>query len=408
MLTLEGKLGFMIRAVVFAPGEAVARELEHSILATPGMSMVRHERRYLQSYELDRCIRASSPQVVYVSLADPGSAITLIREVLELVPGVQVVAIDTVLEPTKLLRAMNLGVREFLTSPWDIGVFQASIQRLQKLLDTVPVQTHGTDQVITFLPAKAGVGTSTVALNTSAALAALQGQQVLLADLDLSNGLLGFMLKQDSGYSISEAVAHSDDLDEHNWGQVIASRGKMDLLLAGRADAGQRIEPSKIVKLITFARRLYTTLCLDVSGNMERYTIEVMKESKHIFLVCTPEIPAIHLAQKKIEILREMDVLDRVQVVLNRMQKDQVMKSAQISKILRVPVAMELPNDYKGVHGALTKGETVREKTQLGLKFSEFAKKIIAPEVGVSGNPNDSKNRKFLEMFSVARGGVSA
>jgi pilus assembly protein CpaE len=389
----------MIRAALFSPAEAVAAELEQSISATSGMTLVRHERRYLQAEELERCLRACSPQLVYVSLTEPGNAIALIRDVQEMLPGVQVIAIDTTLEPDRLLRAMNLGVREFLTSPWTASEFERSVNRLRAILEATPVKPQGTDQVFTFLPAKAGSGTSTVALNAAAAIAGIKGQRVLLADLDLNNGMLGFMFKQETGYSIAQAVARSEDLDEHNWEQVVAKRNNLAMLLPGRLETGQRLEPAKMVRLISFARRLYTTVCLDLSGNMERYAMEAMKESKLIFLVCTPEIPSIHLAQKKLALMRELDLADRVQVILNRTKKDQVMKSSQVASLLRVQISMEFPNDYRGVHAALTRGETVSDRTALGGKFTEFGRKVIneAPQVPAV------KSRKFLEMFSVAR-----
>ncbi len=40
-----------------------------------------------------------------------------------------------------------------------------------------------------------------------------------------------------------------------------------------------------------FMRRNYRVLCFDLSGNLEKYSLEIMHESKKIFLVCTRRSP---------------------------------------------------------------------------------------------------------------------
>jgi phosphoribosylformylglycinamidine synthase len=47
---------------------------------------------------------------------------------------------------------------------------------------------------------------------------------------------------------------------------------------------------------------------VDLSGNLERYSIEIMQDCKRIMLVCTPEIPSLHLAREKINFLKTLDL----------------------------------------------------------------------------------------------------
>ena len=65
---------------------------------------------------------------------------------------------------------MRLGMREFLTLPFGRQTYYEMIARLQEALDKNAPEIAFTDLVFSFLPAKAGVGTSTVALNASAAV----------------------------------------------------------------------------------------------------------------------------------------------------------------------------------------------------------------------------------------------
>jgi pilus assembly protein CpaE len=298
-----------------------------------------------------------------------------------------------------LLDLMHMGVREYLAYPFDINSFMATIGRLAELLDRRPTQIDATDNVFSFLPSKAGAGTSTICLNAAVALSQHPDTHSLLMDLDLNSGLIGFMMKLENVYTIYEAAENSNKLDEHLWPQLVANVGKLDVLPAGRLDPQTRIDPLQMRQLIAFARRFYKAICIDLSGNMEKFSIEVMQESRKIFLVCTPEIPTLHLARQKFSLLASMDLQDRVAVLLNRSQKRPVITTAQIEQLLGVPVYMEFPNDYRGVHNALTAGREVEADSELGRQFSTLSYQMTdrTPPSKVQ-----QTKRRFLEYFSVA------
>jgi Flp pilus assembly CpaE family ATPase len=212
------------------------------------------------------------------------------------------------------------------------------------------------------------------------------------------------MLKLDNVYTIYEAAESADRLDDHLWPQLVASVGRLDVLPAGRLDPQSRIDPIQIRHLISFARRFYRAICLDLSGNMEKFSLEVMQESKRIFVVCTPEIPALHLARQKILLLQNMDLGDRVFVLMNRAQKRPLITNDQVEQLLGAPVFMEFPNDYRGVHCAVTNGSEVDVNSELGRQFTRLSYSMLEkspPRV------NPKKKKKFLEFFSVVPSRVS-
>jgi Flp pilus assembly CpaE family ATPase len=221
---------------------------------------------------------------------------------------------------------------------------------------------------------------------------------VLLMDLDLNSGLIGFMLKLDNVYTIYDAAENSTKLDEHLWPQLVASIGKLDILPAGRLDPQTRVEPMQIRQLVSFARRFYSSICIDLSGNMEKFSLEVMQESKKIFLVCTPEIPSLHLARQKFSLLQSLDLGDRVCVLLNRSQKRPIIGVDQIQQLLGVPVFMEFPNDYRGVHTALTTGREVDAASDLGRQFTNLSYAVTEQAQPTRQAPS---KKKFLEYFSL-------
>jgi Flp pilus assembly CpaE family ATPase len=158
---------------------------------------------------------------------------------------------------------------------------------------------------------------------------------------------------------------------------------------------GFRIEPTQIRYLIEFARRNYGVICTDLSGLMERYSVELMQESKHIFLVCTPELASVYLARQKVDFLRTLDLEDRIRVVVNRAHKGAPVSTHEIEQVVGLPVVASFPNDYRGVHRALTEGKPVPRASELGRKFAEMAGRLI------SGDPTPEPARRFVDYFTL-------
>ena len=306
---------------------------------------------------------------------------------------------DKRMDPAVLRESMRAGVREFLTDPFERQAVIQSLIHIKILLEKHPVEYAATDQIFSFLPSKAGVGTSTIAANVAAALARLPDRRVLLADFDLSAGMLRFMLKLTNEFSVTNAMEHAANMDENLWPQLVTTREGMDVLHAWPLNPNLRIEPSQIRNLVAFMRRNYGALCFDLSGNLENYSLELMQESKRILLVCTPEIPSLHLAREKMIFLKQMDLDHRVAVVLTRLQKKAAFGDQEVAEIVGAPVIRTFPNDYPAVHRALTNGTLLPAASELGAGFAEFAGLLAEQKVPARLN---SPRRRFLEFVSSA------
>ena len=206
------------------------------------------------------------------------------------------------------------------------------------------------------------------------------------------------MLKLDNKNSLLDAVERADEMDDRLWSQMVTEVDGMDVLHAGGVRPNIRIEPSQIRQLVGFARRHYQVLCFDLSGNLEKYSIELMHECKRIMLVCTPEIPSLHLTREKLAFLRECDLADRVSIILNRAHKKALFTPEQVEELLGRPVARTFPNDYHGINQAAADGTVVAEASPLGKGTNEFAESLLELE-----QPKlRGEKRRFLDHFFTA------
>jgi Flp pilus assembly CpaE family ATPase len=363
--------------MVICPDAELAERLQDVLLATNLVTIVRDLDHYPSAEDLMRYLRSQTPQVLFLSAESSLQAIEIVRVIEHEAPGLQIVAIGKNLEPQVLLDIMRAGLREFLAVPIDPNAFREAMARVSELVNRRPVVLETTEHVYAFLPSKQGVGASTVAVNTSVAISRTFREETLLMDLDLTSGIVGFMLKLGPGHSVVEAAENSHNLDESLWAQLVNSQGGLDILQAGRLNPNYRIEAEQVRGLIDFARRHYKAICVDLSGNLERYSMEVMMEAKKIFLVVTPEIPSLHLAREKLAFLSSLELGDRVAVLLNRSQKRSLITNEQIEGLLGVPVMLNLSNDYQGVHRALQAGRAVESNSELGRQFVGLANTIL-------------------------------
>jgi pilus assembly protein CpaE len=375
----------------------MAQRLESALAALGEVSVGRTFNRYPNAIDLVRTLRAHAPDAVFLSFESIEKAQQVVKFLEGEGGGIQIIAVHRNCDANLLRETMRAGVREFVADPFDPQALAESLSQVKVQLEKRPPIYEATSQIFSFLPSKAGVGTSTLALNVSAALARRPEMHVLLSDFDLNSGMMRFMLKLQNEYSVLDAVEHSLHIDEHLWPQLVTSMDALDVLHAGRINPNVRIESTQVRNVIEFMRRNYQALCFDLSGNLERYSLEIMQESKRVLMVCTPEIASLHQAREKLHFLRALDLESRISVVLNRCQKKALFNKEQVQEILGLPVLKMFPNDYHGVNKAMTAGSFVDPKSDLGKSMDQFAQELIERRPAVPAG----EKHKFLEHFAI-------
>lgn len=389
----------VLRSIIICPDQALSTQLEEELTAIGLTTVFRTLPQYPSLPDLSRTLRAHAPDLIFLSFEAVDQAEAVIKFLEKESEDAQIIGINRAYDPAVLRTMMRLGVREFVGYPFDRQSLTDSLRHCSALLSSKPAAYVTSTHIFSFLPSKAGAGTSTLALNVASALARDPGGRVLLSDFDLSSGMMRFLLKLQNTYSVLDAVEHSAAMDENLWPQLVTPVGNLDVLHAGQINPSLRVEPAQIRNLMQFLRRNYRAMCFDLSGNLERYSVEIMQESKRVLLVCTPEIPSLHLAREKMSYLRSLDLDGRISIVLNRVSKKPLFTKEQVAEIVGVPVIDIVPNDYEGVNNATASGTVVDEKSELGKHYSQIATKLTEARTS-----NSSGKRKFLQQFAVPTG----
>ena len=133
---------------------------------------------------------------------------------------------------------------------------------------------------------------------------------------------------------------------------------------------------------------------------MEQYSIEILHEAKRIYLVTTAEVPSLHLAREKLTFLRSEELGEKVTVLLNRSQKRAQISLEDTEKLLGTKIQMTFPNDYAGVHKALTAGKQVISTTPLGICIRQLAETMIRRPSTPEKRVVVEKKRGLMDMLT--------
>lgn len=289
-----------------------------------------------------------------------------------------------------ILAAFRAGASEFLFPPFGHALKDA-LERVAKARDVTPGSRSHAGKVFAFVSAKGGCGATTIACHVALDLAGRRHGKVLLADLDLDSGLIGFLLKAKGAYSIADAARNLQHLDESYWrGLVFSGIPDLDVMTAPPPATPGLISPDQIEPVVAFARTLYDWIILDLGHNLNSYTLPVLGHLEGLYLVTGYEIPALHQAKGIIQsVLRTGYSQDRLHLLMNRMPKHHEVTLDEVGEMLGLPVTETIPNDYGALQEAYAEGRLLNPDTVLGKSYAH----LVARMAGL-----DEKKRK-LSLF---------
>jgi pilus assembly protein CpaE len=357
----------MFSAVLFVE-DPIAGQVIQELADDSGLITIRKTLHvFPSSYELSRVLNTHDPDLVLMDLSDWDHASAAIPTIRSLYPGIAVIGFGAGWSDQRKLLCEQAGVSELLISPVTMKEFQASVFRaIHKLRSGVQ------ENLVAFLPAKAGSGCTTVALNTAGQLAGPLGHKVLLIESDLNSGVLSFLLNVESPQSLLDALENSSHLDYSLWSNCVVRKHGIDLLLSHRSKPFPSWE--NYHHLLEYVRSRYNTIVVDLPEVVNDATDEILRRARFVFIVCTPEVPSLKLAQRRCKELESRGLpASRIGIIVNRWHTTDVNES-DVEGLLAHGVAAIFPNDYTSVQDAILNGALVDSATALGKTYLSLAR----------------------------------
>jgi pilus assembly protein CpaE len=306
-------------------------------------------------------------------------------------------AISSKSQPDLIIRAMRSGCTEYLIKPVDRDQLLEALARVGGRKKEKREQTSG--QLLAFLSAKGGTGATTLAIHLAAHLARNHGKRTLLVDLhpDLGDASIFLALTRHQ-YHFYDLAENAHRLDsEFLQGFVVRHASGLDVLPApDGVDSPRHVGAEAMQRIVDFLRVQYEFVVVDCFPALTEEIMAVIDVADQLYLVATPEIPALRNVARHLEFLGRFDYPhDKIRVVINRHTKGGAITDAQIEKAIRKNIFRKIPNQYQEVIRAINSGDplSVNPRSELTRSLSEWSSSLVGklgpapkrPEKGMFG-----------------------
>jgi len=269
---------------------------------------------------------------------------------------------------------LNRGFTELAS----VAVWPFTVPDLERAISGAVHKLHGEiyENLVSFLPGKAGSGASTAVLQTARALTQELNKRVLVMDGDLHSGLMAAILNVTPRFSIREALAEAPAMDSMAWQRLVSPVGGIDFLLANPAIKEPVPHWTHYFQLLRFAAPRYDFVLVDLPEVVNPATAEVVRRSRAVHVLSTPEFTSLRLSKQRCQELENWGV-ERARIfgLLNREHRDDLsVKDAE--QVLGFPIVRSFPNDYKAVQKAVKEARFIDPRSSLGEAYLGFSKTL--------------------------------
>jgi pilus assembly protein CpaE len=362
-----------------------------------------------QTTDLQRFVgqlKEVTPDVVLVEMNGESRVPEWLEKIPQEVPQTQVLLCSYSREPDFLIRAMQLGIREFLPLPLTQEDLEGAISRLRAARkQLIPVETHQ-GRIIVVTGHKGGAGTTTIAVNLAQALVDATSDRVALVDLGRPFPDVGTFLDQESNYSIMDLIQNVATIDKPFIQRIMQPYTNRLSILHGITDFRDQdsIDLESLERIFTILRGMYDYILVDLSHWLDELFLRVLTEADMVLMLTGLTIPDLRNLKKLWPYTREWHQdKRRIKIVVNRYDKSCGLQLRDLEDILQHPAFVTLPSDYPALMQCLNQGTAMmaaapRSKLWRGIK--DLASKVLQ-EISVDENAGEgaAAPRKKFWLF---------
>jgi pilus assembly protein CpaE len=329
-------------------------------------------------------------------LAEPFE--TVIRRVRSCASTPLVIAVNDTADLEIILGAIRAGANEFLYPPLEAGLHKALERLSAEREKTHSAPSRHAGKTLGFVSAKGGCGATTIACHVAVEIQKVTTQDVLLADLDMDAGLVGFLMNSKSSYTIMDAIRNVHRLDASYW-KALVSNGHAGLeVISAPQTAMARETPNgeQMREVIRFMRSSYDWVVIDLGRSLSQLTAAIVQEIDETYVIATLDLPTLHQSRQLIQSLLDTGYgRNRLRLILNRMPKRPDFEPEQIQKVLGLPIFEMLPNSYPELFEAYSERSLLPAAAELAKSLNGLAGRIA----GVQPGKEKGNGRLNLSFF---------
>ena len=328
-------------------------------------------------------VKELRPHVVLMDINMPVmDGLTATQRLQAEAPRTQIVIVSVQDDANYMREAIRAGAVDFVAKPISSDELAEAIRRAySKIPPEVPTPAQGVGaarapaapgydfrppssegHIITVLGPKGGVGKTTVAVNVGVGLSrADSGKKVLIIDGNVYFGDVSVFLNTRAQYSIADMAAMAEvpeEIDPQSSETILAAHESgVKLLIAPTSPSdGSHVSMTALSNMLSYFKKHYDYVVVDTATTFDDILASAIQASDRLILVTEPTMPALKDARIMFSELAGADYdMNRVFLVLNRVEKTNRITAEQIAHFLRHSVNVQIPSDPT-VNEALNRG----------------------------------------------------
>jgi pilus assembly protein CpaE len=322
--------------------------------------------------------------------------------------GTKVLIIGHVNDVVLYRELLKRGVSEYLIAPITPMQLIESLSGLYNNPDTDPV-----GNVIAFIGAKGGVGSSTVCHNAAWAMSEILKSDVVVADLDLAFGTTGLDFNQDPVQGIADALQSPERLDEVLLDRLLTKCSERLSIFAAPVvlDRDYDISADACDIVLDIVRQNVPFVAVDLPHTWTPWVKRVLLQADEIVVTAVPDLANLRNAKNLIDLLKHNRTNDgppRLVMNMVKTPKRPEIAVKEFSAALEIEPSLVIEFDSETFGLAANNGQMIEEFASKAKAAQQFRDLALA-----LANRRDQKEEKkksslaplapLLEKFKLKR-----
>ena len=346
------------------------------------------------------------PDVVLVEMNGESRVPEWLENLPQEMPQTQVLVCSYNREPDFLIRAMQVGIREFLPLPLSQDDLEGALNRVRMSRQHLMPVDNRQGRIIVVTGHKGGAGSTTVAVNLAQALTESSAGRLALIDLGRPFPDVGTFLDQESTYSIVDLIQNNATLDKSFIQRIMQPYGARLSVLHGVSDFKEQdsIELESLEPIFAILRQMYSFIVIDLSHWLDELFLKVLTEADMVLMLTGLTVPDLRNLKKLWPYTVEWHQDKRkIKIVVNRYDNSSGLQLRDLENILQHPAFATLPSDYQGMMQCLNQGSPLMgaaPRSKLWRAIRELASRVLQ-EIGDDAQEADgtAAPRKKFWLF---------
>lgn len=256
---------------------------------------------------------------------------------------------------------LKRGVSEYLVAPVAPLQLMESISNLYNDPDSDPV-----GNVVAFIGAKGGVGSSTICHNVGWTLSEVLQSEVVIADLDLAFGTTSLDFNQDPMQGIAEALSSPERLDEVLLDRLLTKcTDRLSIFAAPVVlDRDYDLSPDACDMVLDVVRQNVPFVVVDLPHTWTAWTKRILLGADEVVITAAPDLVNLRNAKNIIDLLklsRNNDGPPRLVINMAGMPKRQEIPVKEFCQHLDLQPTAVIEFDTETYSAASANGRMIEE-----------------------------------------------